>query len=494
MGTIGSYVVAGLTEVGLVTLAKAPRDAHLLCLQRFLRMFGFGQSMLVLALFFRALGFNERQTGLFMSLTLAGDMVLSLVLTVVADGAGRRRVLAAGSVLMATSGVVFSYASAYGALLAAAVVGVISPSGNEVGPFRAIEESTLAHLVPLADRSDVYAWYALIGQAGTALGAFSAGWLVQWLQDVRRWPELASYRLVFLIYTVLAVLKLAATVGMSSASEADAWHAARATPEPEDIPLGAVAMDAEPAAPHTFDDDDLKDAPVAAGAPSAAAAAAADDRALRLEMQTLDPVARPSWVRRLLPAVPAASRLVLLQLVVLFALDSFGSGIGSQTWISYYFSERFDVAEGRIGSILFVTNIVAALSALVASSISKRIGPVLTMVGTHLPSSVVLGLFGLAGSQGLATVLLVVRSCTQSMDVAPRQAFLSAVVSKAERTAVMGVVNVFRTLASMGGLGLMGALAYGHHMSLAFVIASACKVVYDLAILYSFRRTQLHER
>ena len=82
-------------------------------------------------------------------------MVVSLLLTLVADALGRRRTLMLGALGMAVSGGVFALESRYEVLLAAAVVGVISPSGNEIGPFRAVEESTLAQLVGEEGRADV---------------------------------------------------------------------------------------------------------------------------------------------------------------------------------------------------------------------------------------------------------------------------------------------------------------------------------------------------
>jgi hypothetical protein len=80
------------------------------------------------------------------------------------------------------------------------------------------------------------------------------------------------------------------------------------------------------------------------------------------------------------------------------------------------------------------------------------------------------------------------------MDVAPRQAFLSSIVTKEERTGVMGVVNVVRTLAQSGGPGLMGKFASINMMPIGFLIAGLCKGTYDLGILVSFLGAQLHQK
>ena len=116
-----------VAELGLSTLYRAPRDAHLLIAQRIVRLIAYGQSTLILAAYLHALGFSDFQMGLFMTLTLVGDIAASAVLTVFADRWGRRRVLLIGSLLMSMSGIVFASNGNYWVLLAAATAGVISP-------------------------------------------------------------------------------------------------------------------------------------------------------------------------------------------------------------------------------------------------------------------------------------------------------------------------------------------------------------------------------
>lgn len=76
-----------------------------------------------------------------MTLTLFGDVVLGTFLTLIADRIGRRKVLAGGSVLMVLSGIIFAVFENFWILLLAAIVGVISITGGDFGPFRSIEES-----------------------------------------------------------------------------------------------------------------------------------------------------------------------------------------------------------------------------------------------------------------------------------------------------------------------------------------------------------------
>lgn len=155
-----------------------------------------------------------------MTLTLTGDIVISFFLTLTADRIGRKTTLATGAILMSISGVVFALFENYWILLAAAVFGVISPSGNEIGPFRAVEESIVAHLTPPESRSDVYAWYSLLGTAGAAFGMMACGWGTQGLLGAG-WDVKDAYKMVFWGYAVLGGVKLLFTLGLSRAVEAE---------------------------------------------------------------------------------------------------------------------------------------------------------------------------------------------------------------------------------------------------------------------------------
>lgn len=114
-------------EIGLASLYSCARDTKILCLQRFVRLFAYGASTLILAAYLADLGISDEFIGLFMTLTLAGDVVISFFLTLVADNLGRRKILALGALLMAGSGVVFGLTGNYWVLLAAAILGVITP-------------------------------------------------------------------------------------------------------------------------------------------------------------------------------------------------------------------------------------------------------------------------------------------------------------------------------------------------------------------------------
>jgi predicted MFS family arabinose efflux permease len=114
-------------STGFRALVNTTIDVKLLCLQRFSRLYAFGSSSMILALQLAELGISEVRIGLFMTLTLFGDVFLSLAVTAIADRIGRARMLALGSLLMASSGVIFVISNNYWILLVASIFGIISP-------------------------------------------------------------------------------------------------------------------------------------------------------------------------------------------------------------------------------------------------------------------------------------------------------------------------------------------------------------------------------
>src|SRR5438552_7325128 len=151
------------------------RDGYLLFFTLFMRLFAYGSLSVVLVFYLIGLGLNASQTGLLLTLTLVGDTVISLYLTTRADRSGRRRMLIVGAILMAAAGLAFACTSNLVLLIIAGTIGVISPSGNEVGPFLSIEQAALSHVVPNRSRTEVFDWYTLDGSVETEMGELVAG-------------------------------------------------------------------------------------------------------------------------------------------------------------------------------------------------------------------------------------------------------------------------------------------------------------------------------
>jgi MFS family permease len=206
------------------------RDGYLLFFTRFMRLFAYGSLSVVLVFYLIGLGLNASQTGLLLTLTLVGDTVISLYLTTRADRIGRRRMLIVGAILMAAAGLAFAWTSNLVLLIIAGTIGVISPSGNEVGPFLSIEQAALSHVVPDRSRTEVFAWYTLAGSVATALGALFAGMITRVLEKTTMTP-VGMYRVVVILYAVVGVLLAWLFLRLSSAAEVRSPEEASAMPK-----------------------------------------------------------------------------------------------------------------------------------------------------------------------------------------------------------------------------------------------------------------------
>ena len=181
------------------------QDGSFLFITRIARMFGYGFLSVVLVLYLEQVGLTQVQIGLLLTLTLIGDTIISLWITTNADRIGRRRMLIVGAILMVFAGVLFAITRNFVFLLIAATIGVISPSGYEVGPFLSIEQAALSQIVSNERRTHIFAWYNLVGSFATALGALGGGALVQGLQDSGVTP-LGSYRMIVIGYAIIGLI------------------------------------------------------------------------------------------------------------------------------------------------------------------------------------------------------------------------------------------------------------------------------------------------
>lgn len=390
------------------------RDARLLFATRIVRLFAYGFLSLQLVLYLASIGIDERRIGLLLTLTLAGDVLISLYLSTRADAFGRRRTLIAGALLMVAAAAVFASTQSFVLLILAATIGVISPSGNEVGPFLPIEQVALTHVAPATDRTKLFAWYNLVGSFATASGSLVSGWVTELLMQRGHAPA-NSYRSVVIAYGLLGIVLAIIFTQLTPSVEIETGDA-----------------------PRTI---------------------------LRVEK----------------------SRSIVLRLSALFALDSFGGGLVVQSIVSYWFYVKFGLSPSFLGSIFFAANLLAGISALLATRIANRIGLINTMVFTHLPSNILLILVPFMPTLPLAIGVLLLRFSISQMDVPTRQSYVIAVVDPSERTAAAGITGVARTAGAALAPILAMPLIAGSRNWVPFVAAGALKIIYDLGLLAGFR-------
>jgi MFS family permease len=422
-------------------------------------MFAYGSSSLVLALFFAELNVSDEHIGLFMTLTLLGDVVLSLLLTLVADKVGRRRTLSAGSVMMILSGATFALCENYWVLLFAAVVGVISATGGDFGPFRAIEESTVSELTTPNTRADVLVWYVTMSSLGSSVGTELSGRAIQWLHESRSWTLLESYHACFWLYAIMGTVNLASSMLLSAKCEL----------KKEAFSPAAPGVESEPFLDQSTSEDGLDEDDKGDGNGS--------------------PTSRSSWIAQISPQ----TRSVMFALWFLLMVDSLADGMVSMSLTTYYMDQKFQLPKSTLGDIVSAGYLLASCSTIFAGPLSRHIGLVNTMVFTHIPSSAAVLLFPFPPGVGVTFGLLLLRVGLNNMDQAPRAALIAAVVKPAERTAVMGITGMLRTLASTVGPSVTGVLSGSDRFWIAFVVAGALRLAYDIGLFAIFINIELYK-
>ncbi len=201
-------------------MARTRRDVVLLFSARSIRLFAYGALAVVLALYLHQVGLSEGRIGMLFTLTLFGDAGISLWITTTADRIGRKRMLLLGAGLMVLAGIIFSLTENPALLVIAGIIGVISPSGNEIGPFLSLEQAALSQLLPAEKRTRSFAWYNLAGSLASATGALGAGFAAKILMDAG-FPEVASYRAIIYGYAGIGCILLALFLFLSPAVEAE---------------------------------------------------------------------------------------------------------------------------------------------------------------------------------------------------------------------------------------------------------------------------------
>ncbi len=191
------------------------------------------------------------------------------------------------------------------------------------------------------------------------------------------------------------------------------------------------------------------------------------------------------------PAGLRESRTIVFKLAALFGVDALAGGLVVQSLVAFWFHERFGVGLELLGPLFFGTNLLTAISYLVAARLADRFGLLTTIVFTHLPSNVLLGLVAFMPSWPLAALMLLARSALSQMDVPTRQAYTMALVAPGERAAAAGLTNAVRPAAQSLAPAISGLALQSAASGIPFLLAGGLKAAYDLTLWLVFRRVSL---
>lgn len=184
------------------------------------------------------------------------------------------------------------------------------------------------------------------------------------------------------------------------------------------------------------------------------------------------------------------SRRIVYKMAALFSIDSFAGGFAVQSLMALWLFDRFGLSLAAAGAFFFWSGVLAAFSFPVAAWLAGRIGLINTMVFTHIPSSLCLIAAALVPNLEIALGLLLVRAALSQMDVPTRSSYVMAVVTPAERPAAASVTSVPRSLAAAASPAIAGALFAAGHAAWPLIICGLLKILYDLALLWTFRHVK----
>jgi MFS family permease len=331
------------------------------------------------------------------------------------------------SLLAFATGIILSTQNNFWVILLTAIIGVISPSGNDIGPFMAIEISALSEVVSAEDRVRVLAWYNLFGSFSIALGALFCGFLIDILHAYFHVSIADAYRVAMILYSTLQLCNV----------------------------YGFYSLGPDIEVPHAVG-------------------------------KVVNPVSLFLGMHK--------SKSIVIQLSLLFMIDSFAGQFVVQSIVSAWFVLSFSTPASTVGTVLFFCNLVAGVSSLFAAKLAEQIGLIMTMVVTHVPSNILLILVPLMPNAPLAMLMIIARFSISQMDVPTRNAYVSGVVDADERSAANGVTNIARSLggslAPIFAGNLLGSAASRNDI---FYIAGGLKLIYDFLLLISFNSVETTE-
>ncbi len=351
------------------------RDAKLLIAGQGVRAAGYGFTAVLLGALLAARGYTSLQAGVVLTALIAGTALASVAVGALADRIGRRRCYAVFFAGVSVAGVVVAAGVPLWGLLAVAVTGTLSTDVVDNGPATTLEQVMLAD--EDAGTAVVYGRYNMVGAAAGALGALAVT-----VPGLAGGASGGASGLLFLVLVPVGAAGVLFALGLSSAVEA---------------PLAATSE---------------------------------RERPVRARERPVRARERPVRARARLEE----SRSVVRRMAGLFAVDAAGSGLVTTGFLSYYFAERYHVPVADLGWLFFAVSVVQAFSVAVAPLLARRFGLVATMVGTHLPSNVLLASVAFAPTFAVAAGLLLARTTLSQMDVPARQALVVAAVTPQEQT------------------------------------------------------------
>ncbi|WP_291765031.1 MFS transporter [Caldivirga sp. UBA161] len=177
------------------------KSIYLILLIKGLRTFVFGIVSVLTPIYLAMLGFPPIYVGISLFLMVLGNVLSNILLTWFGDIIGRKKLLIIFSFLMFISGILLSSSSLYPIIAAALLIGNISTTGTEAGPFQSIETGVLPRFTG-NKLGRVLGVYNLIGYSASSIGALTSS-LPAYLGN-----NLHIIRLMYILYALAGLIMI----------------------------------------------------------------------------------------------------------------------------------------------------------------------------------------------------------------------------------------------------------------------------------------------
>src|SRR5688572_19750604 len=139
-----------------------------------MRTFGYGFLAVILGIYLTLIGGSEAVVIASLSISLLSGAALNILVSTYGDRFGRRKAMIVFGLLMTVAGVVLATAPNFPTATIALFLGAASPTGTEVSPFLAIEQTIVADAAQTGRRTRSFAVYNLLGSIGASAGSLAA--------------------------------------------------------------------------------------------------------------------------------------------------------------------------------------------------------------------------------------------------------------------------------------------------------------------------------
>lgn len=207
-------------------LPSVGRDGNIIIAAAALRTLDYGFVSVFLGVYLTLLEFSAIQAGLVFSAIMAGSALSNMLASWKGDAIGRKRMFLAMSVLMVAGGAAFSISSDFIVLMLIGLFAVTTSGGGDRTAFISLDTAVLAQTTAASERTLAFSWYNLVTIFTRSFGAL----LIALPALIQRWAdvgEVDSYKLMFVVYAVIAALGILLYARLSPQIEAVNGNASR---------------------------------------------------------------------------------------------------------------------------------------------------------------------------------------------------------------------------------------------------------------------------